>query len=274
MKTMKIKLNYFSSTGNTLWVTELIKNKLESFGHMVLVYDSVLEKSDCVTDCDLIGFIYPVWGSTLPNPQREIVELMPKSNGQKVFLFGNCGAFTGDTGIYWKNQIKKKGYDVVYADHVFLPINSIFPGFSMFKAPNDAKTKKMVTKAERRIDVAVNNIQNGNRKFRGKGLWDRLGGWGQRSNYDPIVDKFIEGMFIDNERCNKCSLCHRICPQDAISKNEDGNYYIDNSKCILCLKCYNYCPQTAALKDAESIDIHKYTRYKGLGSAFKPIRYR
>jgi ferredoxin len=240
----------------------------------VLVYDSVLEKHYCLTNCDLTGFVYPVLGSTLSNPQREIIEQMLHENWQKVFLIGNYDAFTGDTGIYWKKVIEQKGYDVVYADHVHLPIKSMFPGFSMFPVPNEEKQKRMIAKAEKRIDIITKNIVKGVRRYRGYELFDKIGGSGQRKYYDPIVDKFIAGMFIDSERCVMCGLCYKICPAEAISKDETGNCNIDSNKCIFCLKCYNYCPHTAALKDAESVDRVEFMRYKGLSKFVKPIQYR
>ena len=52
------------------------------------------------TDCDILGIVYPVWGSTLPYPLRDLVYALPESNGQKVILIGNAGAFSGDTGIH------------------------------------------------------------------------------------------------------------------------------------------------------------------------------
>jgi flavodoxin len=67
---MHIKLNYFTSTGNTLWVAEKVRAFWKAKEHEVDLYDSVTCGMNAVEACDLIGFVYPVWGSTLPNPRR------------------------------------------------------------------------------------------------------------------------------------------------------------------------------------------------------------
>lgn len=224
-------------------------------------------------DCDLIGFAYPVWGSTLPNPQRILIEKMQNGNGKKAFLIGNAGAFSGDTSVHWKNVIEQKGYDVVYASHVFLPINSIFPGFTMFKQPSESKKSKMLKTAQKQLIQMCHDILSGKRKYKGSGLIAAIGGRGQRNHYDPIVDKFKAQMFIDKDTCTNCNLCYKICPANAISKGSE-HPTINTNECIFCLKCYNMCPMNAALKEKESMNTEKYPRYKGIDNKYKPTTYR
>lgn len=53
-------------------------------------------------------------------------------------------------------------------------------------------------------------------------------------------DKHIKKAYILDKKCNNCSKCITICPQNAILK---GNNHpeIDWSKCIGCAKCKNSC---------------------------------
>jgi formate hydrogenlyase subunit 6/NADH:ubiquinone oxidoreductase subunit I/flavodoxin len=272
---MKIKNFYFSSTGNTLWVLKQLTKNFEQAGHEVQNFDVITNANENTTDCDILGIVYPVWGSTLPYPLRDLVYALPESNGQKVILIGNAGAFSGDTGIHWKNVIEKKGYDVIYVDHVFMPVNSVFPGFDYFRPPSPAKKEKMVAKAETDIKRMCDEILQGKRKYRGRNILAVLGGHGQRDFYDPIVDKFKKEMYIDQERCTSCQLCYRTCPVEAIHRSEDHKQlHINTDECIMCLKCYNLCPVTAALMKPESTNTKRYTRYKGLDKSVKPILYR
>lgn len=272
---MKIKLFYFTSTGNSLWVVKQVTENFELAGHHVQNYDIVTHPDENTTDCDMLGIVYPVWGSTLPNPLRDLVAALPESSGQKVILIGNAGAFSGDTGIHWKNVIEKKGYDVIYVDHVFLPINSVFPGFDYFRPPSPAKQEKMIAKAQSEIKRMCEEIMQGKRKYRGRNIFAKLGGHGQRDFYDPIVEKFKAEMYIDQERCTACQLCYRMCPMEAIHRSEETKQlHIHTDECIMCLKCYNLCPTTAALMKPESINTKRFTRYKGMDKSVKPVLYR
>ena len=50
--------------------------------------------------------------------------------------------------------------------------------------------------------------------------------------------------FIDEERCNQCSLCEDVCRFDAIN-DVINNCKIDSISCEGCRFCYNICPEEA-----------------------------
>ncbi len=47
--------------------------------------------------------------------------------------------------------------------------------------------------------------------------------------------------FIQEEQCRACGLCARLCPAEAITK-EEKTYRIDPAKCIDCTRCAQECP--------------------------------
>lgn len=55
--------------------------------------------------------------------------------------------------------------------------------------------------------------------------------------------KTVKRLEIDLEKCIKCGKCSRVCPNDAIIK--DDKFSIDNEQCLLCFKCSNECPVQA-----------------------------
>lgn len=51
---------------------------------------------------------------------------------------------------------------------------------------------------------------------------------------------------INQDLCSKCSICHSICPYEAIKRDlETGKVEIDLQKCQVCGICYSACPVTA-----------------------------
>jgi ferredoxin len=48
---------------------------------------------------------------------------------------------------------------------------------------------------------------------------------------------------INQELCSRCSICHSICPYEAIKRDpETGKVEIDMQKCQVCGICYSACP--------------------------------
>jgi coenzyme F420-reducing hydrogenase delta subunit len=48
---------------------------------------------------------------------------------------------------------------------------------------------------------------------------------------------------INQDLCSKCSICHSICPYEAIKRDtETGKVEIDMQKCQVCGICYSACP--------------------------------
>jgi uncharacterized protein (DUF362 family)/ferredoxin len=61
--------------------------------------------------------------------------------------------------------------------------------------------------------------------------------------FESPVTKFLERLNrieVDQNRCIRCGLCVRSCPEKALSMGEEG-LLIDQRKCIKCLACLETC---------------------------------
>lgn len=56
--------------------------------------------------------------------------------------------------------------------------------------------------------------------------------------------KASKGMQVDEDLCNNCGACMRVCPAKAVVK-EETTHRISNSDCLLCMKCVNSCKKNA-----------------------------
>ena len=54
---------------------------------------------------------------------------------------------------------------------------------------------------------------------------------------------------IDPDKCNGCTLCVKVCPQDAITGERNKAHTIDETLCIKCGMCHEVCKQGAVEKE-------------------------
>jgi coenzyme F420-reducing hydrogenase delta subunit len=56
----------------------------------------------------------------------------------------------------------------------------------------------------------------------------------------------VAAVNINQDYCSRCSICHSICPYEAIKRDaETGKVEIDIQKCQVCGICYSACPVLA-----------------------------
>ncbi|MDU4938338.1 MAG: 4Fe-4S binding protein [Clostridium sp.] len=56
-----------------------------------------------------------------------------------------------------------------------------------------------------------------------------------------------------SKECNKCGLCIKKCPTNAIYK--DNPLSLDESKCISCMRCISICLKNARMLDKERLSL-------------------
>jgi pyruvate formate lyase activating enzyme len=59
--------------------------------------------------------------------------------------------------------------------------------------------------------------------------------------HNPETQRFEKELQVDIPKCTGCGRCELVCPQHAITIEEDGKSHTDRSKCIVCGKCESAC---------------------------------
>ena len=75
-----------------------------------------------------------------------------------------------------------------------------------------------------------------------------------------LISKFsLYKISIDEESCNSCNLCTKVCKSGCIDKN---NKEVDFSRCVACFNCFNICPVDGIIyKNAFKIKNNKKETY-------------
>jgi ferredoxin len=258
---MNITIFYFSGTGNTKWVSTLLKENLEKFDHNINLVscDRTFEVNKEVSDADIVCIAFPIYASYAPKPIVNLIKNLPIVSNKKLIGISTAGYISGDVLPFTLDTLKSKGYIPQIYENIVVGNNMHLPGLSPLKVTNEKTLKKREAKIKSKISKIVNHINDDKSYLEGKTIFDLFFGLLQRffsKNFESIAFK---GFFAD-ENCTKCKWCINNCPTKNISISGDKITFSDN--CILCLRCYNYCPSLAVQSTNKTKNKEKYKRYK------------
>ncbi|MBN1178672.1 MAG: flavodoxin family protein [Anaerolineae bacterium] len=128
--TESIGLFYFSGTGNTQVVAELLAKAFEQHGAQVEIVriEHVLQgRARFEPEAyDLVGIGHPIHCFDAPRIVYDFVDILPRAEKKRTFIFKTAGDFISVNNAGSKTAIKQlecKGYDVFYDRIICMPTN-------------------------------------------------------------------------------------------------------------------------------------------------------
>jgi ferredoxin/flavodoxin len=240
--TESIGLFYFSGTGNTQVVAELLTAAFERHGAHVEIarIERVLRgKARFEPQAyDLVGIGHPIHGLDAPRIVYDFVDALPQAEGKRTFIFKTAGDFISVNNGASKTAIKRlrrKGYDVFYDRVVCMPSNWAMKYSDEFSKQlcyvAIAKAEHMAGEilAGQERELRINPLLRWIAKLisRGEDLGARLFG----------------KMLTVSEACIDCGKCVDNCPTANIQR-ENGKIAFGYN-CVFCMRCIYACPQQA-----------------------------
>ncbi len=238
----KIGIFYFSATGNTEIITDLIKKEFikHDFRVEVKKIEDIMQNKITINpdEYDLIGIGSPVIAFATPKIVHNFLKVMPDGNSKKIFIFKTAGGVAPRNYNASASMIKKltkKKYDVIYERMFSIGSNWIF------KFDNEI-TKQLYKAAMHKVEIMCNEIINGKRrsliapisvKIMTGSLW----------LLDKIIVKFIAKDYKVNKACNLCGVCIKKCPCQNIHQKEDKIKF--GLSYTFCMRCVYICPKKA-----------------------------
>src|SRR5574344_1935072 len=143
---------YFTGTGNSKWIAELLGKKLNE--RVVAIND--LLRSDLINyDFEVmpderIGLVFPVysWGS--PAPIGLFLDRLNLKNATNLFAVATCGGNAGFTNKILQKLLLKKGFTLTSCHTVEMPnCYILIPGFDV---DSDEVANRKISLAPSRVD--------------------------------------------------------------------------------------------------------------------------
>ncbi len=263
---------FFSGTGNTWWVSgELVRLLRErsiwarAISIEQLTPDEVVR---LVTECDTVGFGYPIYGSDVPVPMKRFVHRLPTVRGKRCFVFCTQWLWSGDGARVGATQLIPKGFDVLWGEHFLMP-NNVCVGVIPLPFTNERrKLDAILGRTSRRIERFVERIASGRPFRRGFNPMSQLLGAMQRVPFQKIQGRLQNDIRVDPERCTLCGYCERVCPSGNLISV--GESITTRNRCVLCMRCYNFCPESAITYKHRTHNLRRGIPYRGPVEEFDP----
>lgn len=264
---------FFSCTGNSRWVAELVAKQTDDR----LMDMTVLLKGECrfrLAEDESVGFIFPIHGWRVPKLVLEFMDrlvLEPHDAGclkrHSSFCLVTAGDSIGEAMERFSARLKLVQAGTMLSlemvGSVIMPESYVgLPGMDVDKPKKEQQ--KIATAAERILAFCeVLHIRKQNqpamdfeKTFLVKGPIPKffsniVGGFFERY---LITDRYFK---VDEAKCVHCGICKRVCPVENVQSGcDEATRWLHNGRCLTCFACYHHCPKRA-------IEYGRRTRTKG-----------
>lgn len=220
-----IGILYFSSTGNSLYIAQRIRESIGGSIRYIPNYDGNGEEFESVI------IVSPIYSFGLPVHVYDMIPRLTKD--RPVWVVLNYGGMSGGADIFTYRYAREHGLNVQGVFTVKMPENYTL----VFSVP-EIYTKSTLKSAPKSIDKVILKIKNAEQNIpRGKRTKEEIY-LKNRPTWHLIANDFSV-----TTDCVQCGKCIDLCPTENISLMDGKITFAD--RCVICLGCYHRCPKKA-----------------------------
>lgn len=236
---------YFSGTGNSEYVANMIKDKLED--DIVNAKQLIKNKSYNEFESNKPWiFIAPTYSWKIPRIFKHFITKSSFKGNKNAYFIITCGGDIGNTQSQVKKLCKKKNLNFKGISEIVMPDNyiALYPVTPQDKS--EIIIKKAIPKIEKSIEIIKANDVLHHKK---SSIMDLI----KSEIVNPLFYKFnakSQKFYVTQNKCISCGKCAKNCPLNNIELI--NGFPCWKNTCTHCMTCISYCP-------TESIDYGKKT---------------
>jgi ferredoxin len=258
-----VEIYYFSGTGNSLHVAKELQKRIPEANLIPIV--SLLNKDVIETNGETVGFVFPIYATTIPVPVKNFLKKLDLKSIKYIFAIATRAGSQHRAFIDIEKILKKRGRGLDSHFTLNMGANYLVP------IPTNEEIAELESVAQDRLDSIQQSIIN-KEKNREKDthitaplpftfvvlrLHSLLMVFAEHSG--------IKHRFYFDSKCTGCGTCERVCLSQKITMTDRKPVWQENVRCYMCYACINYCPaQSIQLRSAwymHGLDTPKLGRY-------------
>lgn len=228
------RIFYFTGTGNSMRAARIIAGALGDTEILSMRCDP---KDVPATDCEVVGFVYPVYHWTMPAHAADFVQRLYINPNAYIFVVAMPSFICVIACERLAQILEGKGAHIHYGNLVHSVANYaiIYPPFP--------PAKLRVPRTEKKLARIAGEIAS--RTARPYPRAGRFIKWRREKVMTPYLElqKYADNPFTVNSSCVHCGLCSRVCPCASIHL-VDGKPTFQHH-CMNCMACVVSCPKRA-----------------------------
>lgn len=244
------EIYYFSGTGNSLHTAKELQKRLPEAELIPIV--GALENDVIETKAETVGFVFPIYLTTIPAPVRRFLDRLDMSSVQYAFTaVTRIGTFCV-ANINVKRILKKKGKSL-QAQFILNMANNSPTGLKPGKGDEnwaEQISAEKVAHLEAKIQSGLDMIQkvvSTRKNYPPKALPNPFMLLLERMMYLLTNNSAAQINFYADSACTGCGICAQVCLSGRIIMRDRKPLWQDKVKCYYCYACFNFCPQQAIL---------------------------
>ncbi len=222
-----IGILYFSSTGNSLYIAQRVK---DAIGGQIKYIPNYKGNG---SEFEKIILITPIYSYGMPTFVYDIIPRLNKTS--ELIVIQNYGGMVGGADYYLYKYATEHELNIKAVYTLKMPEN-----FTLTFTVPKFYMKSVLKGADKRIDNIINRIKSENYRIPKKCKTKKEAYLKNKSNWHIIGERFSV-----TDNCTKCEKCISVCSAQNIDFR-DGKILFSN-KCVACLGCYHRCPQKAII---------------------------
>lgn len=244
---MRKVIYYFTGTGNSMRAAIKIAQKL---GDTTIISMRNDPTKVAATDCEVIGFVYPVYHWTMPEPVVHFIERLKVNPKAYIFGIAMPSFILGEACERLEQILATKGAKLSYSEKVNSVANYVLV-YPPFPSP-----KYTVPRSEKKLERIAQEIKN--RKNKRILLENSF----LRKIHPKVMDPYqtlhpyADLPFTISQNCVSCGLCTKVCPINNISLIQGKPTF--HHHCAQCMACVSFCPKRAIGYDLTKTELKEY----------------
>ncbi len=241
---------YFSGTGNTKYILDLMKHDLHIHNH-TLELSTIEDQPIFSNQYDFYVFGAPIHGEFFPAIYLDWIKSnVPQVAEKPCLIITTLAANNTPTGLGHIGRIlQKKGFHIVSQQRFTMPNN--WPSI-LFAIPSKAHIAELRLQAKPSVAELVDYFTQNIERIDTPNPFMYYSIRPFRKLVTLYIDRWAQKKItVDHSECIKCDLCAKICPVDNLALVEDHISF--SGHCIACMRCVHTCPVNAFVVKGKQI---------------------